>query len=107
MGEEMGEEGGGEEGTHFYKHNHDTNAKDREDATDAKDADEDGGEGIKGLARKLWMGDEKPGWQGRRLKKEKEELEKGVGYGGIIMGQVREVFGGREDGEGEGGKREG
>lgn len=65
------------------------------------------GEGVKGLARKIWMGDERPGWQRRRLEREREELEAGKGYGDIIMEQVREVFpgfgGGRrgEDGEGE------
>ena len=65
------------------------------------------GEGVKGLARKIWMGDERPGWQRRRLEREREELEAGKGYGDIIMEQVREVFpgfgGGRrgEDREGE------
>ena len=65
------------------------------------------GEGVKGLAKKLWMGDERPGWQKRRLEKEREELESGKSYGDIIMDQVREVFpgfgGGRreEDEEGE------
>jgi len=62
--------------------------------------------GVKGLARRLWMGDEGPGWQKRRLEREREELEGGKGYGDIIMDQVREVFpgfgGGRgEEGEGE------
>lgn len=65
------------------------------------------GEGVKGLARKIWMGDEGPGWQKRRLEREKEELGKGRGYGDIIMEQVREVFpgfGGGRRGEGEGEK---
>lgn len=77
-GEEKGEEGGGME------------------------------EGVKGLAGRLWMGDERPGWQGRRLEREREELGRGRGYGDIIMGQVREVFpgfGGR--GEEEGGEGRG
>lgn len=64
------------------------------------------GEGVKGLARKIWMGDERPGWQRRRLEKEREELEAGKGYGDIIMEQVREVFpgfgGGRRGDDGEG-----
>ena len=67
---------------------------------------EDDVEGLKGMAKKIWMGDERPGWQKRRLEKEKEELEAGKGYGDIIMEQVKEVFpgfGGRrkEDGEDE------
>ena len=67
---------------------------------------EDGIKGLKGMAKKIWMGDERPGWQKRRLEKEKEELEAGKGYGDIIMEQVKEVFpgfGGRrkEDGEDE------
>lgn len=67
----------------------------------------EGDEGVKGLAGRVWMGDERPGWQGRRLEREREELGRGKGYGDIIMGQVREVFpgfGGRgeEGGEGEG-----
>lgn len=67
--------------------------------------------GVIGLARKIWMGDERTGWQKRRLEREREELGKGRGYGDIIMGQVREVFpgfGGGGDGnggaEGEGGE---
>ena len=65
------------------------------------------GGGLKGLAQKLWMGDERPGWQRRRLEREREELGSGKGYGDIIMEQVREVFprfGRREkeeDGEGK------
>lgn len=65
---------------------------------------EGGEKGIRGIAKKLWMGDERPGWQKRRLEKEKEELESGRGYGGIIMDQVREVFpsfAGRREGEEE------
>lgn len=82
-----------------------------------EDGDGDGGgrvegggdveEGVKGLARKIWMGDERAGWQKRRLEREKEELEAGKGYGDIIMEQVREVFpgfGGRREERGEGEK---
>ena len=74
---------------------------------------EDGG--VRGLFRKVWMGDEKVGWQRRRLEREREELGRGKGYGDIIMEQVREVFprfgGGRgrggEDGDGDGGEEGG
>ena len=62
--------------------------------------------GVSGLFRKLWMGDEKAGWQKRRLEREKEELESGKGYGDLIMEQIREVFpgfgGGGRRGEEEG-----
>lgn len=61
---------------------------------------EDGG--VRGLFRKLWMGDEKAGWQKRRLEREKEELESGKGYGDMIMEQVREVFPGFGGGKGRG-----
>lgn len=67
-------------------------------------------EGVKGLAKKLWMGDEGPGWQRRRLEREREGLEGGMGYGDLIMEQVREVFpgfGGRGGEEEEGGGGEG
>lgn len=79
-----------------------------EKAATASASDSDSEEaGILGLAKKLWMGSERPGWQKRRLEREREELEAGKGYGDIIMGQVREVFprfggGGRERGDGEG-----
>ena len=77
---------------------------------------EDNG-GVRGLLRKAWMGDEKAGWQKRRLERESEELESGKGYGDLIMEQVREVFprfgGGKggeeeeEDGNGDGGEEGG
>lgn len=75
---------------------------------DGKGGDEkEKGEGVSGLLRTVWMGDEKPGWQRRRLEREKAELERGRGYGEMIMEQVWEVFpgfgrGGRKGGEGEG-----
>jgi len=66
--------------------------------------------GVKGMLKKAWMGGEKEGWQGRRIRKEREELEGGKGYGDIILGQVREVFPGfggkREEREEEGEKGE-
>lgn len=59
-------------------------------------------EGTKGVIEKLWMGQEKAGWQRRRIEEEKEKLEDGEGYGDIILAQVREVFGRAKDGEGDG-----
>ena len=75
-----------------------------------RDGDGDGedtgqGEGIKGLARRVWMGGERAGWERRRAEREREELAGGKGYGDIIMEQVWEVFpgfGGGRGGEGEG-----
>lgn len=66
--------------------------------------DEEEEEGLRGLVRKFWMGDEKPGWERRRLEREREDLASGKGYGDIIMEQVRGVFPGfgegrKEDGE--------
>ena len=60
------------------------------------------GGGVRGIFRKVWMGDEKAGWQERRLEREKEELESGKGYGDLIMEQVREVFPGFGGGRGKG-----
>lgn len=78
---------------------------------DGKGGDEkEKGEGVSGLLRTVWMGDEKPGWQRRRLEREKAELEQGRGYGEMIMEQVWEVFPGfgRGGGKGgEGGEKEG
>lgn len=91
-----------------------------EDGHGDRHEDEEESTGIAGLFKKLWMGDEQPGWQERRLRREREELESGKGYGDIIMGQVREVFpgfggggggrreeGGEEEEEGGGGKKRG
>ena len=57
-------------------------------------------EGVSGLARRLWYGPENTDWKERRIREEKEALEEGRGYGGLIGDAVREVFGGaveRED----------
>ncbi|KAL8999837.1 MAG: hypothetical protein Q9169_001377 [Polycauliona sp. 2 TL-2023] len=63
---------------------------------------ERGGEetGVVGLARRLWYGSEREDWKEKRIREEKEALEEGRGYGGLIGDAVREVFGGsveRED----------
>lgn len=58
--------------------------------------------GVRSLFRKVWMGDEKAGWQKRRLEREREELESGKGYGDMIMEQVREVLPGFGGGKGRG-----
>ncbi|KAL8899168.1 MAG: hypothetical protein Q9192_001706 [Flavoplaca navasiana] len=56
--------------------------------------------GVAGLAKRLWYGSEREDWKEKRIKEEKEALEEGRGYGGLIGDAVREVFGGsveRED----------
>ncbi|KAI4113194.1 MAG: hypothetical protein LQ338_008218 [Usnochroma carphineum] len=50
--------------------------------------------GVSGLARKLWYGSEREGWKERRIREEREALEDGRGYGGLIGDAVREAFGG-------------
>lgn len=57
--------------------------------------------GVKRMARRLWMGDEKPGWEKRRLEEERERLGEGYGIGDLIRERVGEVFGGEHDGEEE------
>ncbi len=52
------------------------------------------------MARRLWYGSETEDWKEKRIRGEKEALEDGRGYGGLIADAVREVFGGsveRED----------
>ncbi|KAI9695735.1 MAG: hypothetical protein M1836_006102 [Candelina mexicana] len=65
------------------------------------------GERKKGLAEKIWMGDEQEGWRERRIREEKEAIEEGRGYGGLIMDQIWEVWnwGRKSDGEDEDEKR--
>lgn len=56
--------------------------------------------GVAGLARRLWYGSEREDWKEKRIREEKEALEEGRGYGGLIGDAVREAFGGsveRED----------
>lgn len=49
--------------------------------------------GIVGMARRLWMGNEQPGWQQRRLREEKEKLVAGESYAGLIGDTIMEAFG--------------
>ena len=61
--------------------------------------------GIIGLSQKLWMGSEKVGWKEKRLREEREALEEGRGYGGLIMDQIWDVWTwgkGKEEEEEEG-----
>ena len=47
----------------------------------------------RGLLEKVWMGGEPDDWKAKRDQKEKEALEEGRGYGGLIMDQIYEVWG--------------
>lgn len=51
-----------------------------------------GQSGDKSVLNRLWMGDEKEGWQERRIEEEKRALEEGRSYGSLILDQVWEVF---------------
>lgn len=55
----------------------------------------------RGLVTRLWMGNEKEDWIQERARKEKEALERGEGYGDIIMDQIKEVFGMKTKKDGE------
>ncbi|KAG4435526.1 hypothetical protein IFR05_008993 [Cadophora sp. M221] len=46
----------------------------------------------RGLLEKVWMGNEGADWKAKRDQKEKEALEEGRGYGGLIMDQIWEVW---------------
>ena len=46
----------------------------------------------KGLLEKVWMGGEGDDWKAKRDQREKEALEEGRGYGGLIMDQIWEVW---------------
>ncbi len=46
----------------------------------------------RGVLEKVWMGNEGNDWKQKRDQKEKEALEEGRGYGGLIMDQIWEVW---------------
>jgi len=46
----------------------------------------------RGLVERVWMGNEGEDWKAKRDQREKEALEEGRGYGGLIMDQVWEVW---------------
>ncbi|TPX09661.1 uncharacterized protein E0L32_009134 [Thyridium curvatum] len=50
-----------------------------------------GEEEKQGALTKLWMGGEKPGWKEARLAKEREAIEDGRGYWGLIVEQISDV----------------
>ena len=46
----------------------------------------------RGIIEKVWLGGEGPDWKAKRDQKEREALEEGRGYGGLIMDQIWEVW---------------
>jgi hypothetical protein len=46
----------------------------------------------RGILQRLWMGEEGDDWKAKRDKREREALEEGRGYGGLIMDQIWEVW---------------
>lgn len=58
---------------------------------------------------KIWMGGEKEGWKEKRLKEEQEAIDKGKGYGSLILDQLYEVVAWkpRQEEEEEEGKKTG
>lgn len=54
-------------------------------------------EEAKGLLEKVWLGGEGKDWKKKRDEREKEALEEGKGYGGLIMDQIWEVWNWRKD----------
>lgn len=59
------------------------------------------------MAKKLWMGNETTGWEGRRMAREREVLDEGggIGYGELIGESIMDVLGGKgereENGKGD------
>jgi hypothetical protein len=46
----------------------------------------------KTILERVWMGNEKPDWKVERDRREKEALDEGRGYGGLIADQIWEVW---------------
>lgn len=69
-----------------------------------EDRDHSDGGGVKAMAKKLWMGNETPGWEGRRVAREREVLDEGggIGYGELIGESIMDVFGSRREREEKG-----
>lgn len=77
----------------------------KEDGDRGQDREEGGG-GVKAMARKLWMGNETVGWEKRRVARELEVLDEGggVGYRELIGESILDVLGWKrkeEDGKGD------
>lgn len=101
-----------------HNNNNNNNQRDLKNSTTAVAAqtvervDEEGNQGrgrggVKAMAKKLWMGNETPGWERRRVAREREVLDDGggIGYGELIGESIMDVFGGKgereENGKGD------
>lgn len=62
-----------------------------------KRLDEERAKAKRSIAEKIWLGDAKDDWAEERKRKEKEALEDGRGYGGLIMDHIKEVWYGKAD----------
>jgi len=52
-----------------------------------------------GALNRVWLGGEGEDWKEKRLREEQEALDRGEGYGSLIMDQISEVWkGGKKDG---------
>lgn len=49
--------------------------------------------GVKGLAKKVWMGDQKSDWKKQRMQEERDAVEEGKSFSDVIIDQVKEVWG--------------
>ncbi|PNS19277.1 hypothetical protein CAC42_2454 [Sphaceloma murrayae] len=58
----------------------------------------------RGLAQKVWYGEEGEGWRERREREDREKFEEGKGVGDIIMDQIWEVWNWGQPKDGEDGK---
>lgn len=58
----------------------------RKQADDGKEKKE------RGIIEKVWMGGEGDDWKAKRDQREREALEEGRGYGGLIIDQIWEVW---------------
>ncbi|KAI1215118.1 uncharacterized protein F4807DRAFT_21613 [Annulohypoxylon truncatum] len=76
----------------------------RQQQQQGRKEDEEGEEGSeRGMLKRLWMGDSPDDWKEKRIQREKEALsEGGVGYWGLIVEQISEVWNGgkkKDDGD--------
>jgi hypothetical protein len=60
----------------------------------------------RGVLEKVWMGGEGENWKEKRLKEEQEALDRGEGYGSLIMDQISEVWNGGKKKGGDGSESE-
>ena len=60
--------------------------------TEGEDEAEEEAAGVKGMLKKLWMGDETDGWQARRMQEEREKLAAGETYLDLIMDYIWEIW---------------